>query len=118
MSSYLSHFYQEDVVYWQPPTIDYNGNQVFTSPITFKAQIEQKLKDYTLENGQTVTSKSQILCNSPQAIEGGFVFVGKLSDIPTVDLLLPYNIKGVAPVKTVQSVKLLYNRELVKVLWL
>lgn len=118
MSNYLSHFFQEDVVYWSPPTIDYKGGQVFTSPITFKAQVEHRLKDYILENGQAVTSKSQVLCNSATAIEGGFIYFGTLASIPTEKLLLPYTITGVSPVKTVQSVKLLYNKELIKVLWL
>lgn len=117
MGNYMSHFLQEDVVYWSPPTIDYQGNQVFTTPLTFKAQVEYKLKDYTLENGQTVTSKSQVLCDSAEAIEGGFIYFGGMSSIATEDILDPIKLKA-SPVKTVQSVKLLYNKSLLKVLWL
>lgn len=101
--------YNENIVYWSPPTRDAQGDTVFSTPIELLVAYAQKSEKYVDDKG--VEQVSHSIIRTDQILQpNGYTYIGDLMDLSDEEIIDPRKQALSFPIKRVMKEKSLRTK--------
>ena len=115
MADYTTKNLIHDIVYWAPSS--YTGiGRTFSNPVAVTGRWVDKSEMFKDSQGREKLSQAVVLI-SQDVLPGGYLFKGKLADLPTV-VSTPDEVSGAYEINLFQKVPNLKGTKTVRKVWL
>ena len=96
--SFINKVCVQTAVYWERPTNNGYGEQVFSLGVEISCRWDGKTKVITNKIGKEVTSMAQVLVTE-ELDDAGYLFLGTLDDLDTTEQMNPLLVENAYPIQ-------------------
>lgn len=107
----LKTMLKDFAVYWAPAGTDNDGQPKYASPVEYKVRWDDTTVIFANKDGEELAGQAKVTHNLNDAQVNGVLWHGRLSALTTGQKANPLTVVGAFPIKKVEKIPTLNNKE-------